>query len=237
MQIPGLPAPPTDNSYKFKALAGLWLVAGTLTGIGIGSFEVLREIHEAKMQLVTLEIDEGLLEQDVTQDSGQIAELKSTENALDRLAATAKETNAATDRYIQVLEKKAAAHHATKDEIDEAKRQIDSAAAQQDSLNRVANEARTKLETIEKNIEGRRPSAASLRKRIASLKVVVEWIRDLFRGLIMLMAVGVAMILSGLRLAETGFHQWRALQKIQDDVLRQQLSGPEQQSGREKHST
>jgi DNA repair exonuclease SbcCD ATPase subunit len=224
MQIPGLPAPPTDNYYKFKALAGLWLVAGTLAGVSIGSFEVLREIHEAKMQLAAMQIDESLLEKAVKQDGGRLAEFRKTDAALDRIFAKVKETNAATDRYMRAFEKKAADKKATKDELKEAQRQVDYATAQQDELQRVTNEARTELEAIDKEIETHTPTLAALRKNSATLGVVVEWIKVLFGGLVAFMIIGSVVMTWGLRLAHTGFDQWRSLQKLQDDILRQQLS-------------
>jgi hypothetical protein len=224
MQIPGLPAPPTDNYYKFKALAGLWRVAVTLAGFAIGSFEVLREIHEAKMQLASMEVDESLLEEAVKQYDGRLAEFKEIDAAVDRIRARVRETNAATDRYMKVIERRASDQRVTKDEIAEAHRQVDYADAQMGDLRRMTNDERTKLETLQNDLEKHTPARTTLRKNTARLKVVVEWIRTLFSGLVAFMIIGAAVVSWGLRLARTGFDQWRLLQKVQDDLLRQQLS-------------
>lgn len=72
MQIPGLPNLPTDNYYKFKALAGIWLVAGTLSAIAIGFFQFEREIFDTKARLADLKTERDVLAQEDRREDARL---------------------------------------------------------------------------------------------------------------------------------------------------------------------
>lgn len=54
VQIPGLPTLPTDSYYKFKALAGIWLIAGSLGGMALAVVSLSRHVTDLKVRASVL---------------------------------------------------------------------------------------------------------------------------------------------------------------------------------------
>jgi hypothetical protein len=227
MQVPGLPNLPTDNYYKFKALAGIWLVAGTVSGLAIGFFHFEREIFDTKARLADLKTESDVLAQEGRREDVRLETQTAATRRLEDLKTEVIRARNDTDLYIRKLESASGHERVTREQIDEARRQMASFEFQQRRFDELLKQTKGELDAIGKTIESRRPATVAHAKRLAQMRVEAERVTTLGYGLLGTMVVGFALIMWGMKLAASGLGQWRQLQEIQDRYLRQQLRSAE----------
>lgn len=225
MHIPGLPSLPTDNFYKFRALAGIWLVSGTIAGIGIGVFQFVHEIYETKLRLAVLEVDSKALDVSIDAERVRVFAHEKEKQKVERVAASLEQMLSSIERYVQEIEGIRVSRRPTAAQIDEARRMVAIARGEHDQLARRANDGLNRLSDSLKSLENHRQKNVAMRRDLAQVGVLADKISVLGTGLILMTLCGTAMVWWGIQLARTGFREWRELQSLQDELLRRQVHG------------
>src|SRR5918996_886899 len=115
MMIPGLPSVPTDNYHKFKAVAGIWLIAGSLAAALFVFNDLERESFDLNLQMANADFDLNLLRARIGFARQRPANhLKQRKDIEDRLATVKKSTDEKTKSYLAQFESTLAATHKTR---------------------------------------------------------------------------------------------------------------------------
>jgi len=219
LNIPGLPSLPTDNFHKFEALAGIWLIAGS---IAISVFMLLkldREYFELELLVETKSAElKELSDRTIETAERVIAQRgRSKEHQ-----AAIKEADAKLKRLTQSLN----AQDITRAQLDEIERVIANTEADIGHLQQSITMQSDDLETTSKAIDAHKISTAAMTRETAKLVVLSSRFAALVRNAVIVVAAGLALGLWGVWLAKAGLSRWRYIQEVQDDHLLRQLARP-----------
>ena len=203
---------PTDTYYKFKAMAGIWLVVGAVVGASLAFFKFESEAFQVGLRAAALATEIRLGWQKL------VVEVESSRRLKERHAATVREGDSVARDLAwmkDAIERGPNPEQALALEqlLNAAERRIASIHSQQAEIDSALREA-------EKRIAERQAEQAPQLKEASLLEAMSDHLRELLVGFVVMLVIAVAVTIFGVRLARSGLTEWRAIQAAQDEYLR-----------------
>jgi hypothetical protein len=220
VQIPTLP---TDNFHKFRALAGLWLVVGTIAGVGLALFRFQMTIYEIDLRRAKTVVALNAQRRNVTDLEARAAAVTSMRREFDRARSNATKAVDALGRSVDDIRKKLASRNVTEQSMEETHRLMSVSERELAELTRIHNEHKVRAADALALTASLRTAQTALERDAAEVVVMTRHHRTLLNGFGVVLVFGLAALGFGVFLALHGFRDWSEIQDTQDEYLRQQL--------------
>lgn len=212
-----LPTIPTDSFYKFKAVAGIWLVAGSIGGASVAIFKYQNEWYDAQMRVASLQTEASRLHQEIEKDRRLAIETE-------KLTRDSKRIGEDMSRALADIEAMPDLREIKGEKLDDVTRRIGAIKERLALRAEMDRQVDAKLQTLHDRSDERTAPSSSLELEMRKLRLMAERFRFLSKGMIVTMTILAPLLMWGLRLAQSGLHEWRDLQSEQDAFLRRQWS-------------
>ncbi|HVE72114.1 MAG TPA: hypothetical protein VNI54_12160 [Thermoanaerobaculia bacterium] len=219
----GLPPPPTDDYHKFRALAGIWLVFGTVVSTSVGLYHFTDMTYETRARAVSLRADVDALDRSLELANSQLALDAAALHKLAELTASLEHSAKNSDALVRDLERDAQRRFSTSD-IEALKRAIGATHTRAEALRGVLTATRNVSESGTSRVEALAAKTTALHKDLATANVLTEKVIAFGVGLIVIIVAGALLCAWGVRLARDGLEKWSMLQELQDEQMRRQLA-------------
>lgn len=222
LPIPGLPSVPTDNYHKFKAIAGIWLIAGSVAAWAFMLSEFDREYFDLQLLIQATTADLNELSHGLGTTTKQVAEQKKDIQHLASLRLALSKSSENIDRYIRRIES-LPAPQVTKAQLEEANQLVVAIQAETAAFKSRLDALSARIEATSKVFDNERTAGAAIAKEAGKLSVLHGRFKAIGRNFIIVTVAGLGLIVWGVWLARTGLQRWRYIQEIQDEHLLRQL--------------
>jgi hypothetical protein len=212
-----LPTIPTDSFYKFKAMAGIWLVVGSIGGASVALFKYQNEWYDARLRAASLQVESAALRREFDHDSRLVSDAE-------KLAKEMTRAEEVMSRALAEIEAIPNLGSIEKEELDDAKRRIAVIRRQSAAYAEMKRQIEAQLTILRKRSDEHIVASSSVDLGMLRLRVYVDRFKFLSTGFIVTMTTLAPLFVCGLWLARSGLREWRDLQSEQDAFLRRQWS-------------